>query len=61
MTYRVQPQCECGRFVAVKGARNNGLEGYANAWYAVAACSRCGEVPIDWDFLPTDFDPEEPA
>jgi hypothetical protein len=43
------PRCECGRFVKVWGAA---------AWYAVGVCSRCGEVPIDWEWL-GDFDPEE--
>lgn len=52
------PRCECGRFVKVVGARNNGQYGYANAWYAVGRCSRCGEVGIDWDWL-GDFDPDD--
>jgi hypothetical protein len=54
----VSPQCsECGRFVKILGARNNGAYGYANAWYAVGECSRDGEVSIDWEWL-GDYDPE---
>jgi hypothetical protein len=57
----MSPQCECGRFVKVLGARHNRQSGYASAWYAVGKCSRCGEVSIDWDWLPEDFDPEAAA
>jgi hypothetical protein len=53
------PRCECGRFVKVWGCRHHG-EGYAATWYAVGVCSRCGEVPIEWEWL-GDFDPEEMA
>lgn len=54
----MSPQCsECSRFVKVKGARHNGAEGYAAAWYAVGECVKHGEVSIDWEWL-GDFDPE---
>jgi hypothetical protein len=53
------PQCACGRFTKILGARNNGAEGYANSWYAIGECSRCGEIPIAWEWL-GNFDPEAP-
>jgi hypothetical protein len=42
--------------VKIHGARHHGT-GYAAGWHAVGLCSRCGEVPIDWEWL-GDFDPE---
>jgi hypothetical protein len=57
----MNPQCECGRFVKVRGCRSNGGHGYSHAYYAIGECSRCGEVSINWEWL-GDFDPEtEPA
>jgi hypothetical protein len=58
----VSPQCgTCARFVKVKGCRHNGQHGYASSFYAIGECSRCGEVPIAWDWLGDVFDPEDPS